>query len=197
MREQLVGDAGLLEVNDVHVLAEHGAHGHDGIDRRALKKWRVDADDAGATVGVIDRHLPDDEPAPIVADEHGLLVTERIEEAREIAGQMRHVVGLDFGRARRAAIAALIGRDDVETCFGQGRNLEAPGIGELRKAVTENDRQAVLRSRLVDGHVDAVGLDDFGFRKGGHGFLRIRFVAQPGRPISPSISRRLGPSAGG
>src|SRR5262245_44472966 len=48
----------------------------------------------------------------------------------------------------------------------------APGIGELRKAVTQHDGHAVLRPGLIDGHIDAVGLDHRGFGKGHHHELR-------------------------
>ena len=45
-------------------------------------------------VRMIDRHLPDDEAAPIVTDENRLLDPEHVEKTGKIAGQMRHVVGL-------------------------------------------------------------------------------------------------------
>jgi hypothetical protein len=45
------------------------------------------------------RHLPDDEAAPVVTDEDRLVDFEMIEQRDEIAGQMFKVVILDlFGR---------------------------------------------------------------------------------------------------
>lgn len=53
---------------------------------------------------------------------------------------MLEVVGLDrLGRVA-GAVAALVGRDDMEAGAGEGGDLVAPGIGQLREAVAEHDR---------------------------------------------------------
>ncbi len=85
-RQNFVGDAGLLEEDDIIVLAAHHLQAHDRIDRRAREERRVDADDASHACGLMDRHLPDHNPAPIVADEDRVLDGERIEHPGEIAG---------------------------------------------------------------------------------------------------------------
>ena len=72
---------------------------------------RIDADDAGDAVAMPKRHLPDDEAAPVVADENRLVDLQMIEQTDEIAGQMLEIVGLDRFRPVGRAIAALVRRD--------------------------------------------------------------------------------------
>src|SRR3954465_1186221 len=64
--------AGVLELHDVHLVAEALAKQLDRIGRCAIPMRRVDSYDAGDAVDVTQRHLPDDEATPIVADEDRL-----------------------------------------------------------------------------------------------------------------------------
>ena len=80
--------------------AEAGAHERDRIDRRAREEGRVDADHACDAAGMVERHRPHDAAAPVVPAEHRLFDSECIEQARKIAGQMRHVVVDDFRSGR-------------------------------------------------------------------------------------------------
>ena len=68
----------------------------------------------GDAVEMPQRHLPDDDAAPVVADEDRLLDAEMVEQADEVAGQMLDVVGLDGVRPVGRAIAALVRRDHPE-----------------------------------------------------------------------------------
>ena len=79
----------------------------------------VDADNAGDAIDMPQRHLPDDEAAPVVADEDRLVDLQMIEQADEIAGQMLDVVGLDRLGPVGRAIAALVRRDHPDAGFAQ------------------------------------------------------------------------------
>ena len=41
-------------------------------------------------------HVPHDERAPVVADEHGVVLAEVVEQRQEIAGQVADAVGADL-----------------------------------------------------------------------------------------------------
>ncbi len=138
------------------------------------------------------RHVPHHHAAPVMAAKHRVLQPQRVEHAGEIAGQMLHVVVGHCRRPRGSPIAALVRRDGAEAGGRQRRQLVAPGIGELGETVAQHDRHAVLRPGLVDRHVDAVGLDDGRFGKGGHALLRFPFwhsrvSTNPGRAVPPGF----------
>src|SRR6516162_7682056 len=94
----------VLELDDIHRVAEALAERLDRIDWRAIPVRRVDADDAGDAIEVPERHGPDDKAAPVVADENRLVDLEMIEEPCEIAGQMFQIVLLDRLRPIGCAI---------------------------------------------------------------------------------------------
>jgi hypothetical protein len=93
---------------------------------------------------------------------------ESVEDAGEVGGQVVDVVFDDAFRLAAVAIAALVGRDDPETGRGERRNLVAPGIGQLGKAVAQDDRHAILGAGLVHGDLDAVAPDHAGGGKVAH-----------------------------
>src|SRR5581483_5689204 len=89
--------------------------------------------------------------------EHGVLRADRIEEAEDVITQVFDVVALQLGRLRRAAVAALVGRDHVVAGLGDGGYLVAPRVPKLGEAVAQHDDRPF--ARLGDVHVDAVGGD--------------------------------------
>ena len=152
---------GILKLHDVHAVAEPLAEQLDRIGRRAVVMRRVDADHAGDAVEMAQRHLPDDEAAPVVADEDRLVDLEMIEQPDEIAGQMLHVVGLDRLGPVGRAIAALVRRDHADAGLAQRLDLVTPGKRHLRPAVAEHHRRRVgLRPRLVVAHANTVRLGE-------------------------------------
>ena len=90
-----------------------------GSAQGAVGVRRVDADNAGDAIDMPQRHLPDDEAAPVVADEDRLLDLQMIEQADEIAGQMLDVIGFDRFRPVGRAITALVRRDHPDAGFAQ------------------------------------------------------------------------------
>ena len=181
--EHRVGLARRLEVDDVHPLAQPAAHDLDWIQRRPLVERRVHADDAGHPVRMADGHVPDDEAAPVVADEDRLLDALVIEQRHQIGAEVLQRVALDLGRGVGQAVAALVRRDHPAAGVRHRLDLMAPGKGQLRKTVAEDQRYAfTLGTGLVVGHADAVdvcvpdgrhhGLD------GGHGRSPSCFAAR-------------------
>src|SRR5262249_34542652 len=138
-----LGDAGLLEPRDVlplHLAADDGEMlGH----ARERHIGSADPRDAEHALGIEDRHCPGNEAAPVVADEDGTLDLERIEEADQITSKLAESVGLDRGRRAATAVTALIGSDGAKSRPGGRLELMAPAEGEIRKAVTEDDRRPV------------------------------------------------------
>ena len=67
---------------------------------------------------------------------------ERVEQAMDIGNELRHAVVGYPGRRSGPAVAALVGCNGTKTGACKGRHLVSPGIGELWKAMQENDRLA-------------------------------------------------------
>lgn len=79
-----------------------------------------------------------------MADKDRVVVAEVIKKSGNISGQMRDVVIRYLRRARRIAVAALVGHDDVIASRRQGRHLMTPGKGVLWPAVAQDNRIAFL-----------------------------------------------------
>ena len=147
---------GILELDDIHAVAEPLAIDRDRIDRRAVRMRRVDADDAGDALGMPQRHLPNDEAAPVVADEDRLVDLQMIEQGDQIAGEMFDTVALDGAWLVGGAIAALVRRDDTDASFAQRLDLVPPGECEFGPAVAEDHRRRVgLWTGVVVAHAEA------------------------------------------
>ena len=86
-----------------------------------------------------------------------LFFTERVEEADDIAGQMKQRVLVDRLRPVGLAIAAHIGRHRVEPGRRQRGQLMPPGVPALGKTVAHDDERAF--TLLGDVHANAVRLD--------------------------------------
>jgi len=79
-------------------------------------------------------------------DRGGRGMAERRDQPQHVARQVEHaergevavVIGVPAGRA---AIAALVRRDDVKPGSGQWRDDLAPGIGQFREAVQQQDER--------------------------------------------------------
>ncbi|MGY4373908.1 hypothetical protein ACVWZ3_001547 [Bradyrhizobium sp. i1.3.6] len=151
----------ILELHDVHLVAEASAQKLDRIGPGTVGMRRVDADHPRNPVDVPQRHLPDDEAAPVVTDEDGLVDLEMIEEPNEVVGQMFDVVGLDRLGPVGRAIAALVRRDHPDAGLAQRLDLVTPGEGEFRPTVAQHHRRLVAdRARLVVAHADSVRLHE-------------------------------------
>jgi beta-galactosidase len=150
-------DARLLKIE----LVEHLVVGARKPGRRmnlgARPERHAQRNDTGETVRTQQRRMPRNGRAPVVSDDDRFADIERIEHADHIADQMQHRVLLDLVRAIGAPIAAHIDGDRAKAFLGQHRNLMAPRVPALGKAVAEQHRRAVALFHHVD--VDAVRVD--------------------------------------
>ena len=119
-----------------------------GRRRPARPERHAEADDAAEAVGAQQRGVPGHRRAPVVAGDHRLLGTERIEQADHVADQVQQRVLVDRLRAVGLAVAAHVGRDGVVAGLRQRGELVAPGIPGLRKAVAQQHQRPVARSAM-------------------------------------------------
>ena len=134
-----VGDAGLLEIEDVEeVLAERVAERLRRRHLRAGQRRDAQRGDGRDPVGVQQWRVPHHDGTPVVADPDGALGADVVEQADDVGGQLVDVVGLDRLRTRRAAVAALIGCQHVVAGVGEDRNLVSPRVGQFGKAVGQD-----------------------------------------------------------
>jgi hypothetical protein len=85
------------------------------------------------------------------------LFAEGVHEPNDIAGQLKDVVLLDGFRPVGLAVPTLVRRYRALARLGQRRQLVAPRVPRLWKAVAENDQRP--GPLLGDIHLDAVGFD--------------------------------------
>lgn len=94
-------------------------------------------------LGMQQSHIPDDDGAPVVTDEQGVVVTKVIQQCGQIAGEVINiVVRHDVGSAT-VAVSALIRRNNVIAQVGEHRNLMPPAVGMFWPAVAEDGGFAV------------------------------------------------------
>ena len=105
------------------------------------------------------RGLPHHHRAPVVADEHGLLGADVVEQADEVAGQCVDVVVLDGLGSAGAAVATLIRSQHVVAGLRENRDLVSPGVGQLGETVGQHDDGCLAFARLDHAQLHAVGLD--------------------------------------
>ena len=90
-----------------------------------------------------------------MADDDGLFLTKRRHEGGHVTDGVEDGVGTNVTRRAALPKAAHVGRHDMETGFGQGRNLVPPGIGQFGPAVAEHDEGTF--ALFAHEQVDAVG----------------------------------------
>ena len=118
-----------------------------------------------------------------MADDDGGRGLERIEQADEVADQMKDRVLIDRLGCVALAVTAHVGGHGVEARRGEGANLMAPGIPGFGKAVAEQHQRSL--ALLGDVEADAVALD----RSLGR-FAHVFFLAP--RRLRKGVCERLG-----
>ena len=131
-----------LEVQDVEEAVARRRLEHVGRRGRPLGVRHADVDHGPDPLGVQAGEVPHEQRAPVVADEHGVVVAGRVEQGQQVAGEVVDAVGLDVTRRARAAVAALVGGQHVVAGGGQRLDLVAPRVGALGEAVAEHDGRA-------------------------------------------------------
>src|SRR5437016_3246963 len=136
-----------------------GAPWHDACrpHRAARPEWHAERGNRAEAVGAQARRLPGDVGAPIMADDHGGPGLERIEQAHEIADQMKDRVLIYRLGYLALAVAAHIRCYGVEARCGERADLVAPGIPGFGKTVAQEHQRSL--TLLGDVEADAVALD--------------------------------------
>ena len=94
----------------------------------------VEHDEPPRRVRTLHREAPGDCPAPVVPDDHRLVLAEGPEQPVDVGHQLRHGVGADAGGLVTLVVAAHVRRHHPEV-GREGRYLVAPRVPALRKAV--------------------------------------------------------------
>ena len=137
-------------------------------DLAEIMRWRfsparqmrcVDADHAGDPLGDQHGRVPDENTAPVMADEDSALMPERIEQASEVGHQRVDIIFPGALRAVRTAKTAQIRRDHPVAGPGEDRDLVFPGISQLWPAMEQQQRLPVFRAGQMHGKLDTIGLD--------------------------------------
>jgi hypothetical protein len=108
-------------------------------------------------VGVQLGGCPGKAGARIVPNEHRPFFAECVHEAEDIGKLVAQAVALNILGCVRLADSTQVGRDGVVAGCGQCRELVAPRVPHLGKAMDHHHQRPV--ARLGDVHADPVGLD--------------------------------------
>ena len=95
-----------------------------------------------------------------MARDHRSGSVERVEQADDVADEVQLRVLVDRLGRIGLAVAALVGRDDVEARIAECVELVPPRVPALGEAVAQHDERAVSGPRLRDVHSDPVGVDE-------------------------------------
>jgi hypothetical protein len=94
---------------------------------------------------------------PVVADDDCAFRAKRGDQTADVSAHVLDRVGLDCGRFVAAAIAAHVRRSNSIAGICQRRDLVAPRIPALGKAVDQYNKWALSRHRHAEA--DAIGID--------------------------------------
>src|SRR3990167_7553221 len=108
--------------------------------------------------------MPGNRCAPVVADHTYLLLTVLIHGRLDIGADGQQVIGCRITRRAALAIAAHFRDQHAVSGSGQRRNLLAPGMPALGKAVQQPDRPPRGGAGTVQAEVDTVDLKDLLFK---------------------------------
>src|SRR5208337_5119949 len=178
-----LGDARLLEIELIELRGLRLRHGARRPPRPARPKRHTEARDPPESVRPQQCGVPGDRSAPVMADDRGPLLPERVDDADHVADEVQERIFLDLFRPIRLAIAAHVRRDRMVAGFRERLQLPSPGIPGFGKAVAEDDERAFARLGEMDA--DSIRLDrpmcDLGhlrFSPGGLPTLRTRSVTR-------------------
>ena len=168
-----LGHAGLLEVLQVEVGDAELLQRRQEVDIARRRVGHAHAAHRGEEIGPPQRSMPGDRRAPVVTDDHGLGLAERLDQLDHVADQVEQRVGVDRLGRLGAAVAAHVGRDAAEAGGADRLELMPPRVPALRPAMAEQHQRAA--AGLGVAHVDAVGLG--GLERRAHAlFLQRHFI---------------------
>src|SRR5207237_10632491 len=130
------------------------------LDRRVALRVRVADRHDGELLDAVRREGGDDPGetrAEVVAYDPHTFDVERVEDREHVRKAVADPVRVDFGRLLGVAEPAEVGRDHAEARVDERRDLVAPDVMRVRKAVQEQHRRPA--ALVEDGELDAVTLD--------------------------------------
>ena len=141
------GQPGQLEEEHVPGLGDLAARPAQGLEHPA---GMGDVEDGQALhhIGVGHRQQPGDCRPPVVSGHARLRSPPLGDQLADVAGQPPRLVGGGLSRLGGQVVAAHIWRDGAKARRGQSRDLVAPAVPEVGKAVEQHDRGTVSRTRL-------------------------------------------------
>ena len=168
-----LGDARLLEIDPV-VVGLAGRFQRFERHREAAPAVRhAQARDRRKDVRPHQRRMPGDRRAPVMADDHGALLAERLDQRDHVADSVQDGVGGDVVRRAAAAEAAHVGRDRAEAGLGERDQLVAPRVPQLRPAMAHQHQRA--RAAFRHMQLDPVRRD----HAVANGHLRMSSIGKP------------------
>ncbi len=127
--------------------------------------------------------------APVVADEHGVVLAEVVEQREQIVSEVADAVGLDLSWRRRVPVPALIRREHVIPGVGERCHLMAPRVTQLGEAVAQHDGGVRRIAGLVHAQRDAVDRD---VADGAVGHVeRLSVIACISPQVRPSLVHKV------
>ncbi len=154
-----------LKVIGVNTVAESFDHFSELRLRATGPVRQAQADHPTYQVWPHERCMPRYFRAPIVTDDHTFFLIESIQQLDDVANQMHNGVLFHGNRMVTLAIPALIHRYRSKPGLGKGRNLMAPRIPHLGKAVQEQNQRP--SAGFGDMQADVTRLNK-SMRNGGH-----------------------------
>ncbi len=150
--------ARLLKIELVEHAILVARHDRRGCDRSARSERDAQTDHRAKAIGSQQGGMPCHGRAPVVPRDHSLFGAQHVEESHHIADEMQQGVLVDRLRSVGPAVTAHVGRDGVESGCRQRRELVAPRIPALRKAVAQDHERPFPLLGKVE--MDAVRLDN-------------------------------------
>src|SRR5258707_10629167 len=153
-----LGLARLLKIQLVEHCILAARHDRGWCDRSARPERDAQTNHRAKAIRSQQGGMPCHWRAPIVAGDHRLSGAERIKESHHVTDEMQQGVLVDRLRSVGPTVTAHVGSDGVESGCRQRRELVAPRIPALRKAVAQDDERPFPLLSKVE--VDAVRLDN-------------------------------------
>src|SRR6266851_8930340 len=147
-----LGYAGLLKILPVEIGNPAFAQ---AIERpaTATERWgNAQAGDGCENIRAEYRRVPGNGGAPIMADNDGLVFSERRDQRDHVPDVIENTVRIDIGGGAGAAKTPHIGRCDMEARRRNRRDLMPPGIGQFRPAMAKQNQRAfaLLKHKYLD-----------------------------------------------
>ncbi len=90
-----VGFVGILKIDDIEIIAQLLAHQRDRVNPITRNVGDIERDQFFDSVWSYQRHMPQDQSAPVMPDEYSAFQLECVEQPDEIRDEFIHAVLID------------------------------------------------------------------------------------------------------